>query len=148
MPYVESSIVIKGDVREIYELAKDMESYPQYMPDVESVKVLSRENNTTVTDWVTSVEGTPFLWQELDEFDDDNCRISYRLIEGDLDKFEGEWIFEPVEGGTKVTLTVDYDFGIPELTKLIGPTLQQKVKENSEMMLEAMKKRIEQNAKA
>jgi hypothetical protein len=46
-------------------------------------------------------------------------------------------------GGTQVTLTVDYDFGIPELTNLIGPTLEQKVGENSEMMLEGMKRRIE-----
>jgi len=43
-----------------------------------------------------------------------------------------------------VTLTCDYDFGIPELTNLIGPTLEQKVGENSEMMLEGMKRRIEE----
>jgi coenzyme Q-binding protein COQ10 len=143
MVYVERSIVIQGSIQEVYELAKDMERYPEFMPDVESVKVIEREPHRTVTEWETSVDGTPILWTEEDRFYDEKFVIEYQLIEGDLDKFEGEWRFVERDGGTQVTLTVDYDFGIPELTNLIGPTLQQKVGENSEMMLEGMKRRIE-----
>jgi len=143
MPQVERKIVIDSDPKAVYELAKDMESYPTFMPDVESVKVVSREANSTVTEWVSNVDGTPFLWTEKDEFDDSNLRIDYALIEGDLEKFEGSWIFQPVDGKTEVCLVVDYDFGLPELTELIGPTLHEKVGENSEMMLSSMKKLIE-----
>ncbi|MFN8612384.1 MAG: aromatase/cyclase [Vulcanimicrobiota bacterium] len=143
MAYVERSILIEGPIERVYELAKDMEAYPEFMPDVESVKVITREPQRTVTEWETSVDGTPILWTEEDRFDDENFVIDYQLIEGDLDKFEGQWRFERCPEGTRVTLTVDYDFGIPELTNLIGPTLEQKVGENSEMMLEGMKRRIE-----
>lgn len=143
MAYVERSIVIQGPVERVYELAKDMEAYPDFMPDVESVKIIEREPGRTVTEWETSVDGTPILWTEEDLFDDENFVIDYRLIEGDLDKFEGQWRFSREGGSTKVVLTVDYDFGIPELTNLIGPTLEQKVGENSEMMLTGMKRRIE-----
>ena len=143
MPYVERSIIIEGSIESVYEIAKDMESYPKFMPDVESVKVVERSPNETVTEWVTNVDGTPFLWTERDQFDDANRRINYVLIEGDLEKFEGAWKFDSVEGGTKVTLTVDYDFGIPELTEMIGPTLLEKVGENSEMMLAGMKAQAE-----
>jgi len=143
MVYVERSILIQGSLDQVYELAKDMERYPEFMPDVESVRVIERDSRRTVTEWETSVDGTPILWTEEDRFDDENFRIQYQLIEGDLDKFEGEWRFEATPEGTRVILTVDYDFGIPELTNLIGPTLQQKVGENSEMMLEGMKRRIE-----
>ncbi|MBI3929731.1 MAG: aromatase/cyclase [Armatimonadetes bacterium] len=144
MPYVEKSILILGSREDIYAMAKDMESYPRFMPDVESVKVVSRESNRTVTEWVTNVDGTSFLWTEQDDFDDENFQIHYRLLEGDLDKFEGAWSFENADGGTRVTLAVDYDFGIPELANLIGPTLHEKVGENSEMMLQSMKRRIEE----
>jgi coenzyme Q-binding protein COQ10 len=143
MAYVERSILIEGPIEKVYELAKDMEAYPDFMPDVESVKVIERQPHRTVTEWETSVDGTPILWTEEDRFDDENFVIDYQLIEGDLDKFEGQWRFVRSGGGTQVTLTVDYDFGIPELTNLIGPTLEQKVGENSEMMLEGMKRRIE-----
>ena len=143
MGYVEKSILIAGRVDEVYELAKDMEGYPQFMPDVESVKVVSRESDRTVTEWVSNVDGTPILWTELDIFDDTLHTITYCLVEGDLDKFEGIWTFEETAEGTRVTLTVDYDFGIPELTSLIGPTLEEKVGDNSAMMLTGMKRRIE-----
>lgn len=143
MPYVEEQIVIAGSIEAVYEIASDMEAYPRYMPDVESVTVLERTPSSTTTEWVTEVEGTPIGWTEIDEFDREGYVIRYRLIEGDLDKFEGEWRFDEVTGGTRVTLGVDYDFGIPNLTDLIGPTLEVKVRENSQMMLRAMKDHVE-----
>ena len=93
--------------------------------------------------WKTLVEEAPIEWIEEDRFDDERLRIDYKLIEGDLDKFEGAWTFVERDGATHVTLGVDYDFGVPTLAELIGPTLQKKVVENSEMMLAALKKQAE-----
>lgn len=146
MPYVEKSIIIHGAPDEVYALAKDMEGFPEFMPDVQSVKVVKREASKTLTEWVTDVDGTEILWTEEDLFDDEARLIQYRLLEGDLDKFEGEWRFEVVPEGTRVVLTVDFDFGIPELANLIGDTLLLKVGENSEMMLQSMKRRVEEKA--
>jgi coenzyme Q-binding protein COQ10 len=143
MPYVETAIDIAAPARAIYELAKDMERYPEFMPDVEVVKVLKRDGNTTTTRWKTLVEEAPIEWTEVDVFDDARNRIDYRLIEGDLDKFEGAWTFEERDGVTHVVLGVEYDFGVPTLAELIGPTLQKKVEENSLMMLTALKTQAE-----
>jgi coenzyme Q-binding protein COQ10 len=143
MPYVETEIDIAAPARAIYELAKDMERYPDFMPDVEAVTVLKRDGNTTTTRWKTLVEEAPIEWTEVDVFDDDRTRIDYRLIEGDLDKFEGAWTFDERDGITHVVLGVEYDFGVPTLAELIGPTLQKKVEENSLMMLTALKTRAE-----
>jgi len=143
MPYVETAIDIAAPARAIYELAKDMERYPEFMPDVETVVVIKRDGNTTTTRWKTLVEEAPIEWTEVDVFDDEHTRIDYRLIEGDLDKFEGAWTFEERDGITHVVLGVEYDFGVPTLAELIGPTLQKKVEENSLMMLTALKSRAE-----
>ncbi len=143
MPYVETTIDIAAPRRAIYDLAKDMERYSEFMPDVEYVKILRREGNKTVTRWKTLVEEAPIEWTEEDIFDDERTRIDYRLIEGDLDKFEGAWTFEEQDGVTHVVLGVDYDFGVPTLAELIGPILQKKVEENSLMMLRALKDKSE-----
>jgi len=143
MPYVETSIEIKAPRHQIYELAKDMERYSDFMPDVEYVKIIKRDGNTTTTRWKTLVEEAPIEWTEVDVFDDTNTRIDYKLIEGDLDKFEGAWTFVERDGVTHVVLGVDYDFGVPTLAELIGPILQKKVEENSMMMLQALKDRCE-----
>lgn len=143
MPFVKTEIVIAAPARDIYELAKDQERFPQFMPDVESVTVLERTSNRAVTRWKTLVEEAPIEWTEEDLFDDVNVRIDYRLIEGDLDTFEGSWTFVEAGGVTHVTLGVEYDFGVPTLAELIGPTLHKKVQENSEMMLAALKREAE-----
>lgn len=143
MGFHEAKIFIKGKSGEIYSIAKEMERYPDFMKDVEKVTVLRREGNKTTTEWITSVEDTPIYWKEEDQFDDEERVITYRLLEGDLDKFEGMWSFVEDSEGTNVTLTVDYDFGVPMLAELIGPTLDQKVRENCAMMLEGMKKKVE-----
>lgn len=143
MPYVEASIVIRADPDEVYAVVKDMEQYPLFMRDVEKVKIIERKDRCTVTEWVANVEGTPIYWTEEDRFDDENRTVLYHLIEGDLDKFEGSWRLIPTQEGTLVILGVDYDFGIPSLSDLIGPTLDIKVRENSEMMLQGIKEKVE-----
>ena len=143
MPYVETSIEVDAPARAVYELAKKQERFGEFMPDVESVTVLERNGSRVVTRWKTLVEEAPIEWTEEDHFDDEALRVDYRLIEGDLDRFDGSWTFVDGGGRTRVTLGVDYDFGVPTLAELIGPTLLKKVRENSEMMLAALKDEAE-----
>lgn len=143
MPYVETTISVNAPARVVYELAKEQERFPEFMPDVESVTVVERHSDRILTRWKTLVEEAPIEWIEEDRFDDAALRIDYALTEGDLDTFEGAWTFQESDGVTEVTLTVDYDFGVPTLAELIGPTLQKKVRENSEMMLAALKREAE-----
>ncbi len=145
MPYVETTIAIAAPARIVYELAKDQERFPQFMPDVETVKVLERHADRVISRWKTLVEEAPIEWTEEDRFDDAALRIDYHLLEGDLDTFEGAWTFEERDGVTNVVLGVEYDFGVPTLAELIGPTLHKKVQENSEMMLAALKVEAEKS---
>jgi coenzyme Q-binding protein COQ10 len=144
MPFVETTIVVNAPARDVYELAKDQERFPEFMPDVELVTVLERDGARTISRWKTLVEDAPIEWTEEDVFDDDRLRVDYRLLDGDLDTFEGAWTFEEREGATQVVLGVTYDFGVPTLAELIGPTLHRKVQENSEMMLAALKREAEE----
>jgi ribosome-associated toxin RatA of RatAB toxin-antitoxin module len=143
VPFVETAIVVDAPARNVYELAKDQERFPDFMPDVETVTILERNGARIVSRWKTLVEEAPIEWIEEDIFDDVALRVDYRLLEGDLDTFEGSWTFEERDGATYVTLGVEYDFGVPTLAELIGPTLHRKVQENSEMMLAALKREAE-----
>ena len=145
MPFVESEILINSDPKKVYDLAKNMEDFPNYMRDVEEVNVLERRDNGTITEWVTNIDGTPIIWTEEDVFDDNDFLINFKMIEGDLDVFEGTWKFVKENGSCKVVLGVDFDFGMPSLTDLIGPTLETKLRENSEMMLSGLKTKTESN---
>ena len=145
MPFVETTIVVNAPARDVYELAKDQERFPDFMPDVELVTVLERDGARTISRWKTLVEEAPIEWIEEDLFDDGALRVDYRLLEGDLDTFEGSWTFDERDGETFVRLQVTYDFGVPTLAELIGPTLHKKVLENSQMMLASLKREAEEH---
>jgi coenzyme Q-binding protein COQ10 len=143
MPYVEVTLPVQADPSEIYPILKDMGKYPEFMADLVSVEVLERLDDTTVTKWVSNVDGRIIRWTEQDVFDDARMHITYRQIEGDLKKFEGQWVLTPIDGGTEIKLTVDFEFGIPMIAGLLNPILKKKVRINSENMLKAIKDRLE-----
>ncbi|GAC1617277.1 MAG: SRPBCC family protein [Vulcanimicrobiaceae bacterium] len=145
MPHVDVTIVVDAPARDVYELAKDQERFPDFMPDVELVTVLERHADRTISKWKTLVEDAPIEWVEEDRFDDAALRVDYKLLEGDLETFEGAWTFEERDGRTYVALGIEFDFGVPTLAELIGPTLLRKVRENGEMMLASLKREVEAN---
>ena len=97
MPCVETKIVINGDSKPIFEIIKNMEAYPSFMHDLVSVEILERGENTTVSHWVSNVDGRKIVWTERDTFYPEEMRITYCQTEGDLKKMEGEWRLVPVE---------------------------------------------------
>lgn len=143
MPFVEVSLPIKAERAQIYPLLKEMTKYPEFMDDLVSVDILEHGENSTITKWISNVDGRRIAWIEHDIFDDSTMHIAYRQIEGDLKKFEGEWILTPVPEGTEIKLTVDFEFGIPMIAGLLNPILKKKVKDNSMKMLKAIQKRFD-----
>lgn len=144
MPSIEVKERIQGSPDEVYELVKDMESYPRFMPSLNDVRVLEKGSNWTITAWDTSLNGMSFKWKERDDFDEQSRRIRYAQVEGDLKKFEGEWNVEQDGEHTWVTLTVDFEFGVPMLSALLNPVAKLKLRQNGESMLQAIKQRFEQ----
>ncbi|SHI63452.1 type II toxin-antitoxin system RatA family toxin [Propionispora hippei] len=145
MPYVEVSLPVQCEPVVAYPFIKDMEKYPEFMPDLLSVTVVERTAGSTVSDWVSNVDGRIIKWRELDLFDDADMHIVYKQLAGDLKKFEGEWRLLPLANGTEIRLTVDFDFGIPMIAGLLNPILKKKVRDNSMNMLRCIKEKIENN---
>lgn len=143
MPYVETKTVIRGDAQKVYDIIKDMPSYPDFMKDLVSVEILERGEGYTVSHWVSNVDGRKIVWTERDNFYPEELKITYCQTEGDLKKMEGQWLIEKLEDGCEVTLAVDFEFGIPMIAGLLNPILKKKVRENSENMLTSIKEQIE-----
>ena len=48
MPFVETKTVINGNIDDIYNIVKNMEAYPSFMNDLESVKILELGKSRTL----------------------------------------------------------------------------------------------------
>ena len=168
MPYVEEQELVSGPLEEVWLFVADMQRFPEFMPDVESVEIQARssdglapfdwveaiaealtaaqvpsETPWTVSEWVAYHKGSPVIWTEVDVFDRQNRTIRYSLIEGDINKLEGAWRLIKEGDQTRVVLSVDIDFGAPNIQKLIGPQLKFDTRKNSRAMLEAIKEHFQ-----
>ena len=144
MPYCEDTIVINGSKKDIYDVFVDSKSFPQWAENVLSVNIIEQKDNSYIAEWKTDVDGRKISWIEEDFPKPEKNRVEYKLVKGDLKKFEGFWqVEDDKSGSSKVTLVVDFEFGIPMLAALLHPILAKKVHSNSKQLLEALKKKVE-----
>ena len=141
----ESLVTINAPLEEVYSLAKRIEEFPEFMPDVKSVKITKREGNNTVSEWVGYIKefARTMKWTEEDVWDDEAHTCKFKQLEGDFTKYEGLWQFEDSPEGTKVNLEIEFDYVVPLIGPLIKKLLTKLVKANADNMLNAMKNKLE-----
>lgn len=142
---VTTSVFIGGRIRKglIYDKVRRLERYPEFMPDVKSVKVLESGHETGASEWNIEIEGCPLFWRERDWFDNQRHVFSFESFEGDFDEFTGRWEVSEAPGGAKVEFSLGYCVGIPVIEDVIGPVLQVKLRRNAQKMLEDLKREVE-----
>ncbi len=149
MAVVQSSIEINGPIDKVYELAKRVESFPEFMPDLKSVKIVERseDGTRTISEWVGIVKEfkTTIKWTEEDIWDDAAKTCKFRLIKGDYSKYEGEWHFIDLGGRTRFDSQIEVEYDVPLIGALIKGLIAKKMKENVDNMLDAIKKKVEEN---
>ena len=143
MASVQAATVIHAPLDRVYALAKDVERFPQFMPDLESVTILERLPTGTVTAWVGVVQGRKIRWVEEDEWDDAARACAFRQRSGDFTRYEGTWRFEAVPEGTRTSLAVDFELDIPLAGALLSNLVKVLMRKNCESMLAALKGQLE-----
>lgn len=140
MPEVHSEIFIPAPVKRVYTLAKDIERLPQFLPNVEQVKVRSRDGNLTVSEWVGLVPEfkRKLRWVEEDIWSDEERKCEFRSVSGDWDRYEGVWRFEEKDMGTRVSLDISYEYNVPLVGALIKKLLHKLVARSAEETLEGL----------
>jgi len=140
---VQAAIVVHVPRDRAYALAKDVERFPDFMPDLESVAVVERLPTGTVTEWVGVVQGRKIRWVEEDEWNDALYTCTFRQRTGDFTRYEGTWRFDAIPEGTRMSLDVEYELDIPLAGPLLSNLVRVLMRKNLESMLAALKGRLE-----
>ena len=141
---IKLSILVNANKEKVFKLLKDIEFFPKFIKNIESVKIIKRtSNNEILSEWKVDIDGAPAEWKQQDVFDDENFKIEFRMLEGDYDKYIGRWEILDASRGSKINLTTEFDWGIPNLEKFVGYILARKAKKNLKGMLMAVKKELE-----
>lgn len=145
MPTVESTIWIEAPLDRVYAIAKDNESFPEFMKDVKSLTVVEEDGPRVVSDYVGVVPQfmLKVRWRQEDVWDDANHVCAFRQLQGNYDKLEGTWKFKEENGGTRFDSFLEYEYNVPTLGPLVSKVIYSIVVKNVENILAAIKMRSE-----
>ena len=147
MPTVQNSILIRAPVEKVYAIARDVERFPDFMPEVESIAVLEADpdGSRQVVAWVGLIPAfrMKVKWTEEDLWDDTERTCRFRQVKGDFSEYGGVWRFSPEGDGTRFESEVNYDLEIPTIGPLIRGVVKKIMRDNVDRLQAAMRKRAE-----
>ncbi|MBU0610519.1 MAG: SRPBCC family protein [Armatimonadetes bacterium] len=148
MPTVTAVVDITAPLDRVYALSRNIEAFPQFMPDVLEVEILERrDDGYQKSRWVGIVKEfkRTIKWTEEDHWDDVAHACTFAQTEGDFSVYRGEWRFAETDGATHVELELEYEYDVPLIGNLIKALLKRKMQENCDNMLAAIKAEAEKS---
>jgi ribosome-associated toxin RatA of RatAB toxin-antitoxin module len=152
MPRIEQSVQIDAPIAQVYRIAKDVESFPQFMADLQSLTVKERspDGTRTVTDWVGLIREfrMKIVWTQEDRWDDSAFRDEFTMLKGDMDSMSGWWQFTPEgENRTRFDSIVEYEYNVPLIGPMVKSLIKKKMTDNLQATMDAIKRKAEETLK-
>lgn len=139
---VSRSVTIRKPVEEIYRTWKDIENFPRFMDNIESVTDLGNGRSR----WVAKAPlGRRVEWESEITQDEPNQAISWKSIEGSDYHTSGTVTFRPAPGdrGTEVTFMLAYEPPAGQIGRAIASLFRSTPTQQARQDLLAFKQMIE-----
>lgn len=147
MPQVISSVTINAPFATVWDVARKVEEFPEFMPDLKSLDVIERSDDgmRTVTAWVGIIKEFKMTvkWTQEDVWDEASRTCDFKMLKGDLSKFDGVWKFEETPDGVKFDSDIEWEYDVPLIGAMIKNLIGVKMKENTDNILNAIKEKAE-----
>ena len=142
--------IVKAPVERVFALARQVERFPEWLDYVTAIRVQARSDDgrVVVSEWEASVPllGLKARWVERDEWDEAEKKCRFTLQEGDLDRYEGEWLFSPHPEGTHMRLTITYEYRVPIGGALVQQLVRKIVEQMGQRLLDGIAQAAEQGS--
>lgn len=149
MPEVSSSVTVAAPLDTVYAAAQDIETLAGFIDDLESVTILERRETETGSETVSAWVGLlpefrrKVRWTERDVWDDAAHTCRFEQTTGDYDAYAGEWTFRAEGDGTRVELTIRYEYNVPLIGPLIQKLVLKKMQDSAAKTQQGLKRRAE-----
>ena len=137
------SVDIEVTPEQLFAVITDYENYPNFLDDIESVRVLSRGDDWAVVEFTLNLIKRVSYTLKMKE--QGPLRLSWELESSKLMKANnGGWVLETVGGATRATYTVD----VKPKGFVPGPIIKSLTGRTLPATLDAFKKRAETLARS
>ena len=124
MPKFETTRRVQHSPRDMFALVADVESYPEFLPLCEALKVTSRrarENKTLlIADMTVGYKAIRETFTSQVMLDPEALRIEVQYLNGPFRYLNNVWTFLPANGGSDIGFYIDYEFKSRMLGILMG----------------------------
>jgi aromatase len=114
------SLDIAAAPPQIFRFAADTERWPEYLPHYRYVRVLARNGASQTVAMAAWRDFIPIAWVAEQTNDPERPSIHFRHVRGWTRGMEVEWRFEPIAGGTRVTIEHQLEFRFPFAADWLG----------------------------
>lgn len=138
MATAQTTEVFNCTPEEFFKIVSDFEKYPEFLPEVKSVKITKNEGSTKEMEYSVSLVKT--FKYKLKSTEVAPSKVDFHFVEGDVFKtMKGSWNIAP-EGSDKckVNYTVEATFGM----FVPGPMANTLVSVNLPIMINNFKNRV------
>ena len=110
MPSVHKSVLITNSAEQMFDLVKDVESYPQFLPWCGGSEVHERSLHRMFATVRIDYRGLRNAFTTENELHAPH-RITMKLVDGPFSRLDGTWVFRTLRhDACKVEFALDYAF--------------------------------------
>src|SRR5215831_18328332 len=121
MAGVQKSVLVSHAAERMFELVERVEDYPRFLPWCAAATVLERSESETIARLDIHYRGVRAHFTTANRIERPE-RIVIALRSGPFRHLDGTWRFTPLgDVGSKIELTMGYEFASGVLERLIGP---------------------------
>lgn len=140
MPSINQSALVSYNVKQMYDLVNNYESYPEFVPGCVESRTLSLSDQELTAELVISKAGIRQRFTTKNTMIENRC-IKMQLVQGPFKFLQGEWQFTEIdEKCSKIALKLDFEFSNP----LIAMAFGQIFTHLTSKMIEAFKQRAKE----
>ncbi len=148
MPRIELSVSINAPIAHVYRISKDVEAFPEFMSDLQSLKLLEKtpEGSATKTEWVGLIKEFKMTvkWIQEDLWNDSDYRDEFKMLSGDMDSMSGFWQFTAESDSiTRFDSVVEYEYNVPLIGPMVKSLIKKKMTDNLQSTLSSIKAKSE-----
>ncbi len=121
MKVVSKSALVPYQVSQMYELVKDVERYPEFLPWCGGARIVEAFEDGVIGSVEISKGPVQKTFTTRNHFTRDR-EITVDLVEGPFSSLSGAWTFEAIgDQGCRVSLDLEFDFSNSLTRMTIGP---------------------------
>jgi ribosome-associated toxin RatA of RatAB toxin-antitoxin module len=137
MPELTITMTTPAPPDQVWALIKRGDTFPSFMDEVVAVDIVESTGGGRTSSWSVRLEGAVLEWTQRESLDEDRRILAFEQVDGDLSALSGGWrVDAETGGGSRVTVDVMFEIGIPLLADVLNPPAVRALRDNFQRILD------------